>query len=280
MAESQLQNGDDRWLPQTTPDGKLYYLNTLTSETTIDAPLTSSRPQTRSFEEIGLAIRGTSARTTHVGEDDEDAEFWIVQTASDGGLYFFNALTGETTCVPPTARYSHFKASESESESESESDTDRDVEEVQEILEGAMPAPRVFPPEWRLQATSDRRLFYYDTLSGNVTFGRSFPRPSLRTVPRDLDFELALRRDLDHDRDDPTARLQVLDKVSKSWDRRLLSDGSVYCYNTETKITSRPCLQLLLIANSHPRHGATCHQSTPRPHSQRPHFRIATSLFH
>ncbi len=85
------------WVPQSTPDGRLFYFNTLTGISTMELPL-EVPPST--------ADSGSAGNGEAKGGLDE-AEFWVPQATPDGRLFYFNTLTERTTMelpleVPPT----------------------------------------------------------------------------------------------------------------------------------------------------------------------------------
>ena len=86
-----IENEAAFWIPQATPDGRLFYFNTLTGVSTMELPL-----------ENGLSPQ-LNAMSVESNEDieNEEAAFWIPQATPDGRLFYFNTLTGVSTMELP-----------------------------------------------------------------------------------------------------------------------------------------------------------------------------------
>jgi hypothetical protein len=72
---------DDFWIPQT-PDGRLFYFNTQTGETSMKPPKKAEM------------VADTQKQL------DSPANFWIPQSTPDGRLFYFNTQTGESAMQP------------------------------------------------------------------------------------------------------------------------------------------------------------------------------------
>lgn len=122
-----------------------------------------------------------------------------------------------------------------ESASESESNPESDVGEVEEIVKEAKPAHQDTPASWILQATSDGRLFHYDTLTGNVTFELSTSKSSMGGVESGP--ELEPKENIDHG-DESLAHLDAHDEVLRSWIPQSTQDGRIYYHKTMTAVSA------------------------------------------
>jgi hypothetical protein len=96
---------DGFWIPQATPDGRLFYFNTLTGVSTMELPLES--PVAASPNETIPELKPM---------EGEDAAFRIPRSTPDRTLFSFNSKTGETRREPPKNSLippsSHHKISE------------------------------------------------------------------------------------------------------------------------------------------------------------------------
>jgi hypothetical protein len=81
---SKIKNEDEFWIPQATPDGRLFYYNTLTGVSRMELPI------------IGGDISEPPQSELKGKVKDED-EFWIPQATPDGRLFYFNTLTGASS---------------------------------------------------------------------------------------------------------------------------------------------------------------------------------------
>ncbi|KAH7386557.1 hypothetical protein BKA64DRAFT_711776 [Cadophora sp. MPI-SDFR-AT-0126] len=96
----------DFWIPQATPDGRLFYFNTWTGESVTELPNevnSDSIPQAVADEGADKAL---SFFNTETGESameiqDEVNYHWIPQATPDGRLFYYNIETGEESKDPP-----------------------------------------------------------------------------------------------------------------------------------------------------------------------------------
>lgn len=87
------------WIPQATPDGRLFYFNTLTRASTMPLPL--EVPSAGHGSE-GNHDDDASPPTEEADVDDlDEAAFWIPQVTIDGRLFYFNTGTGVSTMELP-----------------------------------------------------------------------------------------------------------------------------------------------------------------------------------
>jgi hypothetical protein len=133
--DDQDSNVDDAafWIPQATPDGRLFYFNTLTGDSSIELPITPK-----------LEPKGNE-KEDNQGSNMNDTDFWIPQATPDGRLFYFNTLTGDSSIELPITPKLEPKGNKNEDDQGSNmNDTDF----------------------WIPQATSDGRLFYFNTRTG------------------------------------------------------------------------------------------------------------------
>jgi hypothetical protein len=79
----------DIWIPQATTDGRLFYLNTETGESSMELPLELHCSPTASSDP------DQTVKTT------TEPDFWIPQATLNGTLFYFNTMTGESSLEHP-----------------------------------------------------------------------------------------------------------------------------------------------------------------------------------
>ncbi|OXG72976.1 cell division control protein 25 [Cryptococcus neoformans var. grubii Br795] len=103
------EEGEDAWIPSITPDGQVYYHNTLTGEDSwrlpLDTPFDSSNPYSQSDDQFFSSRTSSTPRT--LGDNDNflgpsrphsDIPYpWVVKLSDDGRDWsYHNRLTGQT----------------------------------------------------------------------------------------------------------------------------------------------------------------------------------------
>ena len=80
------------WIPQATPDGRLFYFNTLTGVSAMELPDETPTPTHAS-----VSFAPSKQSIDDADKEQEEAAFWIPQATPDGELFYFNTLTGVST---------------------------------------------------------------------------------------------------------------------------------------------------------------------------------------
>ncbi|KAJ3103476.1 hypothetical protein HDU97_010059 [Phlyctochytrium planicorne] len=185
------QAGPLTWVRQVTPDGRIYFINQFTGETTFEAPARSGSDSFTSSPRLSEAsslqqlntpqtaitpgglgsagsIGGSSLGLTSGNRDSGYTTAsnmtlppgWIVFEAEDGSMVYYNGFTKETRWTPPEGTIT------SSSASTGSANRLRSTS----LISARQAANEGLPPNWGRKQTPEGRVYYYNMLTDETTW--------------------------------------------------------------------------------------------------------------
>lgn len=231
------------WLRAVTQEGRPYWYNRTTNQTTWTDPATTANvPNANVHANTSAAADQVPAPTTSPSTVTDQSAWREVRT-KEGRVYYYNRVTKETQWQRPPEFTTSPKSAEAPAPNSSNAET-KSVAAVSTVSaptgESASNSghptaldSQDLPPGWRQHRTSEGRQYFYNATTKQTRWDRP-----IHTQPK---AEAAIA-DPVHDREAATLHDQQLLKrpnaSSATWAEHHTPDGRVYFFNSVTRETS------------------------------------------